>query len=313
MEKPQLIIMKLTDIKKERWGSELVARVSGPPGPGVSMTSSVTGVVKSSTTNCINVNIVNSNCNENMDNLDTDHRTLKHEPRSTTEKSPMIPREEGRESESTTELIPEGITCPMADEDNPTKDIDFQIEPVVSYIEGGNWDCKVCSFKSNKEIDLLEHLQRSYKCMIRDTECNICGKCYKGRRGLDVHLSRSKCGQEVELQSTEPQNITPTESTLTNQDKTHSVASRQQVECDKRILANVMEKCPVKWPAMKDDKNWKKLDDVVSAQLNIHDSASKRINILENVVYEEAVNLFGIIEKKGGEKKMASRRQKEIV
>ena len=62
---------------------------------------------------------------------------------------------------------------------------------------------------------------------------------------------------------------------------------------------------------MKDEKAWSKLDDVVSAQLINYGDAGKRINILENVVYEEAVAMFGTEDRR--EKQFSqSRRQKQL-
>ena len=106
--------------------------------------------------------------------------------------------------------------------------------------------------------------------------------------------------------------VAPTERSLKNQEKTHSVSSRQKVENDRRILDNVPTKSPVNWPKMNEEPSWKKLDDVVSAQLSNHGDAHKRINVLENVIYEEAVNLFGDKEKETKGPRMPSRRQKEL-
>ena len=133
-------------------------------------------------------------------------------------------------------------------------DIDFQIGVPVVYIDEGTWDCKVCSFRSTKEAQLMEHLQRSYPCATRDTSCRGCGKYFKGQRGLKVHMGKSNHCKEVVPELTEKQNIIITESALTSQDKTHSGQSRQQVESDRQFLVNVQEKRPIKWPATKDKK-----------------------------------------------------------
>ena len=102
------------------------------------------------------------------------------------------------------------------------------------------------------------------------------------KRGLNSHLARPRCGKEEEFY---------------NWKVADEPGENPQCVVTPEGWEWQETKSPMNWQKMNEEPSWKKLDDVVSAQLSNHGDARKRINVLENVIYEEAVNLFGDKEK----------------
>ena len=115
------------------------------------------------------------------------------------ENTPMVPQEEERKSEET--KIDSSIERPEIDNGQDSQDIDFSI----AKLDGKAYDrnekiansvrslCKRYSEEFSSDLELLEHLQRSFKCVTNDTPCVVCKRYFRGYRGLDQHLIRSNC------------------------------------------------------------------------------------------------------------------------
>lgn len=252
------------------------------------------------------------------------------------ENTPKIPREGGRKSES---IGPINLDLEFVTNKGPTDveigyihsnmspvdncdakvekivnisdtEIDFQIEDDMVSSLDVTWECKVCSSSFPTEIKLMEHLQRSYHCVSNNTQCVVCKKYFKGEKGLNIHLAKSSCCKQEEASSP---NIIQTDRPLTNPDKTHSVPSRLKFDDERRKLANIPTKKQIRWPQMKEDACWRKFENLVSSQINDFGDAKQQINLLETIIYEEALNMFGTVEKKVKERgRKLSRRQKKL-
>ena len=53
--------------------------------------------------------------------------------------------------------------------------------------------CKGCFEEFSSELELLEHLEISFKCVINGTQCVVCKRYFRGNCGLNQHLIRSNC------------------------------------------------------------------------------------------------------------------------
>ena len=77
------------------------------------------------------------------------------------------------------------------------KDIDFG----NTNLDGKAYDrneitaslCKWCFEEFFSDLELLEHQQRSSKCVINDTQCVACKRYFRRNRGLNQHLVQSNC------------------------------------------------------------------------------------------------------------------------
>ena len=84
-----------------------------------------------------------------------------------------------------------------------------------------------------------------------------------------------------------------------HQDNTHSVHSRSS--SDKDFLDRLEKKHPIAWPKMSDTDGWSKLDSAVYSRLVGVSSIQDKVELLENLIYDQASLLFGhpILSKKG--------------
>ena len=115
------------------------------------------------------------------------------------ENTPIVPREEERKSEQT--RIDISVERPEIDNGQDSQDIDFS----VTKLDGKAYDrnetiansvrslCKCCFEEFRSDLEFLEHLQRSFRCVINDTQCVVCKRYFRGNRGLNQHLVRSNC------------------------------------------------------------------------------------------------------------------------
>ena len=118
----------------------------------------------------------------------------------------------------------------------------------------------------------MEHLQRSSKCIGYNTECLVCKRYFKGDRGLTQHLARSSCSSSLmELrQSQEPNHCIPNGSksgSLTDQEKTHSIKSRQEEVKEMKEIQKLKSLEAVNWPPMNDSLRWEEFEKLVVGQL----------------------------------------------
>ena len=83
-------------------------------------------------------------------------------------------------------------------EEQAESEVDFQIHRVVPeerQTSTAKVCCEMCGNQFNSQWQLMEHLQRSTRCLEYDAECPGCGKYYKGEKGLSSHISRGGCSQ----------------------------------------------------------------------------------------------------------------------
>ena len=115
------------------------------------------------------------------------------------EKTPMVLREEGRKSEPARLDI--SLKRPENDNGQDSQDIDFRItkldgkayyrnKTIANSVRGSY---KRCFEEFSSELELLEYLHRLFKCVINYTQSVVCKRYFRGHRGLNQHLIRSKC------------------------------------------------------------------------------------------------------------------------
>ena len=115
------------------------------------------------------------------------------------ENTPMVPLEEGRRSEPTRLDI--SVEGPEIYSGQDSQDIKFSItkldgkayywsERITNSLRSS---CKGCFEEFSSDLELLEHLQRSFKCVINDTQCVVCKRYFRGNCGFSQHLIRSNC------------------------------------------------------------------------------------------------------------------------
>ena len=77
-----------------------------------------------------------------------------------------------------------------------------------------------------------------------------------------------------------------------SQGKHHSAPSHESV--DKRYLAHCKMKLPIRWPSANEKKAWEELDELASSKLVNTGTLEKRLDLLQETIYNEGVKLFGI-------------------
>ena len=106
------------------------------------------------------------------------------------------------------------------------------------------------------------------------------------------------------------QSVDCNEQLLPGSDSHHIAYSQHDFERQRGKLESLVGKESIKWPKMSNERAWKTLDLRVKDQLLSHGSIEGRISVLEEVIYEEAKDLFGCYEKAAGSKeKTLSRRE----
>ena len=81
------------------------------------------------------------------------------------------------------------------------------------------------------------------------------------------------------------------------------------IEKETEQLQKVTERLPVKWPLMGDGDSWKLFEDRVSDQLPSNISWTFRLGLLLNIVYDEALGMFGCVEPGACQGRKKSRRE----
>ena len=123
-----------------------------------------------------------------------------------TENAPMVSQEEAQKSVLRRTYI--SVEKPEVKNGQDLQDIDFSItnldgkayhrnETIVNSVRGS---CKHCFQEFSLELEFLEHLQRSFKCVVYDTQCVVCKRYFNGDRGLNQHLIRSQCPGKSRIQ-----------------------------------------------------------------------------------------------------------------
>ena len=123
-----------------------------------------------------------------------------------------------------------------------------------------------------------------------ENECEFCGKTFKGRKGVKIHQTKSKC---TPRDSSNPVDCALDSSNYessprVSQESNHS-ASPRHLQDELITLENISTKPTLLWPRMSDATSWSKLDQVVKNQPSPHlVSSDQLINNLELIIYEEA-------------------------
>ena len=164
--------------------------------------------------------------------------------------------------------------------------------------------------RSGKLSNTLENVAQHPDAapQILENICEGCGKSFKGRKGVKIHQSKTKCihPSSKSVVGSPDGNSGP----LLSQESHHSALSRH-LQNELSTLNNISTKPALLWPRMSDSASWSKLDQIVKDQLSPHlVSSDQQINNIELVVYEEAKNLFGV--RPARKPKPISRRERDI-
>ena len=177
----------------------------------------------------------------------------------------MVPQEEGQKSEPTRLDI--SVEGPEIDNGQDSQDIDFSITKVGRKVYDRNETtansvrslCKRCFEKFSSELELLEHLQRSFKCVINDTQCVVCKRYFRGNHGLNQHLIRSNCQSimlKKDINAVLRDHCLPNKGSNpvseTGQNNHHSTLSWNGKEEERANLGKWNKKDPIRSPRMSD-------------------------------------------------------------
>ena len=127
--------------------------------------------------------------------------------------------------------------------------------------------------------------------------------------GLKQHRTRSECGNvnlniepNLEIETGEVGIALQPEFTdvpLTGVESNHVPCtlpmSQSTVDSERQILASLPSRNKIKWPPMKDNAQWDKLDERIIKQIPKSDPPLSQLKILQEVVYSEASELFGCV------------------
>ena len=121
------------------------------------------------------------------------------------------------------------------------------------------------------------------------------GKCAGAKLSKDPMYSLKVSGQTSLSQSNQiPKslNTVECETLKASQGKHHSAPSRESI--DIRYLADCKTKLPIRWPSANEKKAWEELDELASLNLINTGTLEKRLDLLQETIYNEGVKLFGI-------------------
>ena len=250
-----------------------------------------------------------------------DQRGLPSDPRHATRRAHQLPRADVMRSEvhPRTGL---GLGCNNA----KAQGDDLVTKPVLS--SEPRLECL-------ESLEVLEsHLEAS-NCVKVDGQCWECKKTYKGSKGLKVHLARSKtCGltvapsivnrSSVLVQSGNPMSKAGPEPGVPDSSHESSVPG-DSPESQVSTRLHTMEeeaarlqaeglRLPIKWPAMKEKDRWSSFESCVVGQLSCcsYKPWTARLDLLQSVIYAEAVKAFGCIQPGSGQKRKKNRREVQI-
>ena len=165
-------------------------------------------------------------------------------------------------------------------------------------------------------------------------QCPVCLRVgFKGVRGVRMHLSKSGCGKAVKSPAVDgisvPEQSISSGSMVVPKPVVQCSSVERNVPCDdspsddsplnfRRVTAvvdeaaclqKVEERLKVRWPAMKEVAKWQSLEKAVCEQLPNNMSWSARLELLQNILYSTAVELFGCVQPKTGSGRRSSRRE----
>ena len=176
-----------------------------------------------------------------------------------TENASIVTQEEARKSVLRRTYI--SVEKPEVKNGQDLQDIDFSItnldgkayhrnETIVNSVRGS---CKHCFQEFSLELEFLEHLQRSFKCVIYDTQCVVCKRYFNGDRGLNQHLICSQCPGIMLKQDPNvvlPDHCLPNKGSnpvlQTSPDNHHSAMSRNGKEEERVNLGKWIKKDPIR-------------------------------------------------------------------
>ena len=166
------------------------------------------------------------------------------------------------------------------------------------------------------------HRRANPECTNYTYRCELCTRLFKNEKGLRQHQERYDCGpasiicnqaSSQGVSSDCQQSVDCNDQLLAGSDSHHIAHSQQDFEAERRKLETLADKEGIKWPRMADEKAWKTLDSKAKKQLLTEGSIEGRIAVLEEVIYDEAKNLFGCKERfSGGQERVLSRREKKL-
>ena len=169
--------------------------------------------------------------------------------------------------------------------------------------------CDACKMIFNSKRYLNVHLRENPDCSGYVHECSGCGGRFGTNAGLKQHRTRSECGNvnlniepNLEIETGEVGIALQPESTdvpLTGVESNHVPCtlpmSQSTVDSERQILASLPSRNKIKWPPMKDNAQWDKLDERIIKQIPKSDPPLSQLKILQEVVYSEASELFGCV------------------
>ena len=180
-----------------------------------------------------------------------------------------------------------------------------------------------------ESVEALKQLLLDSGLVLVEGQCPVCFRVgFKGVRGVRMHLSKSVCGEAVKSPAVDgisaPGQTISSESMVVPKPVVQVSSNDLNVSCDdsqinfRRVTAvvdeaaclqNVEERLYVRWPAMKEGTKWQSFEKAVVEQLPDNMSWSGRLELLQNVVYSSAVDLFGCVQPKAGSGPRKSRRE----
>ena len=171
---------------------------------------------------------------------------------------------------------------------------------------------KECRVRCLEEVKVLSG--RATEVAVPDGKCTVCLRVFKGKRGLAVHRARSDCGKAADALIQRSPIAGGNPSTIVGQQPHEPCirvtnTCRYVIEEETAELQKVKERLPVKWPGMAEKERWKVFDGRVSDQLPPNMSWTARLNLLQEVVYDEGVGMFGCVEPRVRQPRRKSRRE----
>ena len=166
------------------------------------------------------------------------------------------------------------------------------------------------------------HRRGHPECTNYTFQCEVCTRFFKNEKGLLQHQERYDCGpasitfataSNQGVSSGCQQSVDCNDQRLAGLDSHHIAHSERDFEAERSKLEILPGKARIKWPKMSNEKAWKLLDSKATKQLLTEGSIEGRIKVLEEVIYEEAKDLFGCQENVvGGKERTFSRREKKL-
>ena len=197
----------------------------------------------------------------------------------------------------------------------------------------GHLVLRACMVPCLEPFHVLEHQAAG------DVQCWQCKRWFRGTRGLRIHISKSRCSQAVEesevndrspvfeqsgsafeRSSNSMSTVVPESGVQTCEfrvpgDSSESHFNTRQHSTEEEIakLQGGEEISRIRWPSLKEDSRWESLESRVKGQIPSNIAWTVRLELLQSVIYTEAVELFGCIQPGVVQGRRRNRRENELM